>query len=73
LHYYEAIADNLVSAAHDEADESMPAVHIRDAPAVYIDGSADIPQIPRRTYFARFDSGRSARDMCVLLDPNLEN
>ncbi|MCX9086272.1 MAG: coenzyme F420-0:L-glutamate ligase [Candidatus Methanoperedens sp.] len=55
-----ATADNLVSAAQiimGEADESTPAVLIRDAPAVFIDGSVDIPQIPREEclYFACFD------------------
>ena len=55
-----ATADNLVSAAQiimGEADESTPAVLIRDAPAVFIDGSVDIPQIPRVEclYFACFD------------------
>ena len=55
-----ATADNLVSAAQvimGEADESTPAVLIRDAPAVFIDGSVEIPQIPREEclYFACFD------------------
>jgi coenzyme F420-0:L-glutamate ligase / coenzyme F420-1:gamma-L-glutamate ligase len=55
-----ATADNLVSAAQiimGEADESTPAVLIRDAPAVFIEGSMDIPQIPRKEclYFACFD------------------
>jgi coenzyme F420-0:L-glutamate ligase len=55
-----ATADNLVSAAQiimGEADESTPAVLIRDAPAVFIEGSVDIPQIPREEclYFACFD------------------
>ena len=55
-----ATADNLVSAAQiimGEADESTPAVLIRDAPAVFIDGSLDIPHIPRDEclYFACFD------------------
>jgi len=55
-----ATADNLVSAAQiimGEADESTPAVLIRDAPAVFIKGSEDIPQIPRNEclYFACFD------------------
>lgn len=58
-----ATADNLVSAAQiimGEADESTPCVLIRDAPAVFIDGSADIAQIPREEclYFACFDAGR---------------
>lgn len=55
-----ATADNLVSAAQvimGEADESTPAVLIRDAPVVFIEGSVDIPQIPRDEclYFACFD------------------
>lgn len=55
-----ATADNLVSAAQiimGEADESTPAVLIRDVPAVFIEGSVDIPQIPREEclYFACFD------------------
>ncbi len=55
-----ATADNLVSAAQiimGEADESTPAVLIRDAPARFIEGSVDIPQIPREEclYFACFD------------------
>jgi coenzyme F420-0:L-glutamate ligase/coenzyme F420-1:gamma-L-glutamate ligase len=55
-----ATADNLVSAAQiimGEADESTPAVLIRDAPAVFIEGSEDIPQIPRDEclYFACFE------------------
>jgi len=55
-----ATADNLVSAAQiimGEADESTPAVIIRDAPAVFIDGSVEISQIPREEclYFACFD------------------
>jgi len=55
-----ATADNLVSAAEiimGEADESTPAVLIRDAPVVFIEGSVDIPQIPREEclYFACFD------------------
>ena len=56
-----ATADNLVSAAQiimGEADESTPAVLIRDAPSVFIDGSVDIPNIPRQEclYFACFDN-----------------
>lgn len=55
-----ATADNLVSAAQiimGEADESTPAVLIRDAPVRFIKGSEDIPQIPRNEclYFACFD------------------
>ena len=55
-----ATADNLVSAAQlimGEADESTPAVLIRDAPARFIEGSEDIPQIAREEclYFACFD------------------
>ncbi len=55
-----ATADNLVSAAQiimGEADESTPAVLIRGAPATFIDGSPEIPQIPREEclYFACFD------------------
>ncbi|MCZ7356402.1 MAG: coenzyme F420-0:L-glutamate ligase [Candidatus Methanoperedens sp.] len=55
-----ATADNLVSAAQiimGEADESTPAVLIRDAPAIFIEGSVEIPQIPREEclYFACFD------------------
>ncbi len=54
-----ATADNLVSAAQiimGEADESTPMVLIRDAPAVFIEESMDIPQIPRKEclYFACF-------------------
>ncbi len=55
-----ATADNLVSAAQiimGEADESTPAVIIRDAPVRFIKGSEDIPLIPRNEclYFACFD------------------
>ena len=55
-----ATADNLVSAAQiimGEADESTPAVLIREAPCVFIDGSVDIPKISREEclYFACFD------------------
>ena len=55
-----ATADNLVSAAQvimGEADESTPAVLIRDAPAVFMDESVEIPKIPREEclYFACFD------------------
>jgi coenzyme F420-0:L-glutamate ligase/coenzyme F420-1:gamma-L-glutamate ligase len=55
-----ATADNLVSAAQiimGEADESTPAVLIRDAPVGFIEGSEDIPVIPREEclYFACFD------------------
>jgi F420-0:gamma-glutamyl ligase len=58
-----ATADNLVSAAQiimGEADESTPAVLIRDAPAVFKKGSVDIPQIPRGEclYFACFDKDK---------------
>ncbi|MCX9084550.1 MAG: coenzyme F420-0:L-glutamate ligase [Candidatus Methanoperedens sp.] len=56
-----ATADNLVSAAQivmGEADESTPAVLIRDAPAVFIKGSIEIQQIAREEclYFACFDN-----------------
>ncbi len=55
-----ATVDNLVSAAQvimGEADESIPAVLIRDAPVRFINGSVDIPVIPRNEclYFACFD------------------
>jgi len=55
-----ATADNLVSAAQiimGEADESTPAVLIRDAPVRFIEGSEDIAQISREgcLYFACFD------------------
>jgi F420-0:gamma-glutamyl ligase len=52
-----ATANNLGSAAQDEADESTPAVLIRDAPAVFFDGGADIMQIRREEclYFVCFD------------------
>lgn len=55
-----ATADNLVSAAQiimGEADESTPAVLIRGAPAVFIEGSMEIAQIPRGEclYFACFE------------------
>ena len=55
-----ATADNLVSAAQiimGEADESTPAVLVRDAPVKFIEGAVDIPQIPRGEclYFACFD------------------
>lgn len=55
-----ATADNLVSAAQlimGEADESTPAVLIRDAPVKFIEGSVDMPQISRNEclYFACFD------------------
>ncbi len=55
-----ATADNLVSAAQiimGEADERIPAVLIRNAPAVFIEGSKEIPKIPRDEclYFACFD------------------
>ncbi len=54
-----ATADNLVSAAEiimGEADESIPAVLIRDAPATFITGSIDIPTISREEclYFGCF-------------------
>jgi coenzyme F420-0:L-glutamate ligase/coenzyme F420-1:gamma-L-glutamate ligase len=54
-----AIADNLVSAAQiimGEADESTPAVVIREAPVKFIEGSKDIPVIPREEclYFGCF-------------------
>lgn len=56
-----ATADNLVSAAQviiGEADESTPAVLIRDAPAIFIDESVEIPQIPMEEclYFACFNN-----------------
>ncbi len=55
-----ATADNLVSAAQiimGEADESTPAVLIRDAPVRFVEGSDDIPTISRNEclYFACFD------------------
>ncbi len=55
-----ATADNLVSAAEivmGEADEGIPAVLIRDAPATFITGSVDIPTISREgcLYFGCFD------------------
>jgi coenzyme F420-0:L-glutamate ligase/coenzyme F420-1:gamma-L-glutamate ligase len=55
-----ATADNLVSAAQlimGEADESTPAVLIRDAPVRFIEGSEDISHISREEclYFACFD------------------
>ncbi len=55
-----ATADNLVSAAQiimGEADESTPAVLIRDAPVRFIEGSEEIPTISRNDclYFACFD------------------
>lgn len=54
-----ATADNLVSAAQiimGEADESTPAVLIRDAPVKFIEGSKDIPTISREEclYFGCF-------------------
>ncbi len=54
-----ATADNLVSAAQlimGEADESTPAVLIRDAPVRFIEGSEDIPVISREgcMYFGCF-------------------
>jgi coenzyme F420-0:L-glutamate ligase/coenzyme F420-1:gamma-L-glutamate ligase len=54
-----ATADNLVSAAQiimGEADERTPAVLIKDAPVIFIDGSVDIPLIPREEclYFGCF-------------------
>ncbi len=54
-----ATADNLVSAAQiimGEADESTPAVLIRDAPVKFIEGSEDIPTISREEclYFGCF-------------------
>lgn len=54
-----ATADNLVSAAQvimGEADESIPAVLIRDAPVRFIEGSEDIPVIPKEEclYFGCF-------------------
>jgi len=59
-----ATADNLVSAAQvimGESDESTPAVLIRGAPAVFIEDSMDIPQIPRDEclYFACFDKNKN--------------
>ncbi|MDP3103182.1 MAG: coenzyme F420-0:L-glutamate ligase [Candidatus Methanoperedens sp.] len=55
-----ATADNLVSAGQlvmGEADESTPAVLIRDAPVIFIEGSEDIPTISREgcMYFGCFD------------------
>ncbi len=55
-----ATADNLVSAAEiimGEADESIPAVLIRDAPAIFVSESVDIPTISREgcLYFGCFD------------------
>jgi coenzyme F420-0:L-glutamate ligase len=55
-----ATADNLVSAAQiimGEADESTPAVLIRDAPVRFIARSEEIPTISRNEclYFACFD------------------
>jgi F420-0:gamma-glutamyl ligase len=54
-----ATADNLVSAAQlimGEADESTPAVLIRDAPVRFIEGSEEIPVISREgcLYFGCF-------------------
>jgi coenzyme F420-0:L-glutamate ligase/coenzyme F420-1:gamma-L-glutamate ligase len=54
-----ATADNLVSAAQlimGEADESTPAVLIRDAPVRFIEGSEEIPVISREgcMYFGCF-------------------
>lgn len=54
-----AAADNLVSAAQiimGEADESTPAVLIRDAPVKFIEGSEEIPLISREEclYFGCF-------------------
>jgi coenzyme F420-0:L-glutamate ligase / coenzyme F420-1:gamma-L-glutamate ligase len=54
-----ATADNLISAAQiimGEADESTPAVLIRDAPVKFIEGSEDIPTISREEclYFGCF-------------------
>lgn len=54
-----AVADNLVSAAQiimGEADESIPAVLIRDAPVRFVEGSEDIPTISREEclYFGCF-------------------
>ncbi len=59
-----ATADNLVSAAQiimGEADESIPAVLIRDAPVRFMEGSEDIPVISRGEclYFACFDKPQS--------------
>ncbi|KCZ70446.1 coenzyme F420-0 gamma-glutamyl ligase [Candidatus Methanoperedens nitroreducens] len=55
-----ATADNIVSAAQiimGEADESTPAVLIRDAPVRFIKGSEDIPLISRKEclYFGCFE------------------
>ncbi|MBU4372963.1 MAG: coenzyme F420-0:L-glutamate ligase [Candidatus Methanoperedenaceae archaeon] len=54
-----ATTDNLVSAAQiimGEADESTPAVLIRDAPVRFIEGSEDIPTISKEEclYFGCF-------------------
>jgi F420-0:gamma-glutamyl ligase len=38
-------ADNLVAAAQGKAVRARPAVLIRDAPAVFFDRGADIPQM----------------------------
>jgi coenzyme F420-0:L-glutamate ligase / coenzyme F420-1:gamma-L-glutamate ligase len=59
-----ATADNLVSAAQlimGEADESTPAVLIRDAPVRFIEGSEDIPVISRDgcMYFGCFGIPKS--------------
>lgn len=52
-----AIADNLVSAAQiimGEADESIPAVLVRDAPVKFVEKSMEIPKISKQEcmYFA---------------------
>jgi len=52
-----AVADNLVSAAQiimGEADESIPAVLVRDAPVRFVDKNMEIPTISREEcmYFA---------------------
>ena len=62
-----ANADNLVSAAQivmGEADESTPAVLIRDAPTVFSDGDADIMLILREEclYFVCVNGGRGIID-----------
>ena len=63
-----ATVDNLVSAAQlimGEADESIPAVLIREAPVRFIEGSDDIPVISREgcMYFGCFGKLRYLRKL----------
>ena len=61
--------DNLVSATQGEADESTPAVFIGDAPTVFIDVGADIPQILREVFRTMGRPAMTARWFGVSVTP----